>query len=755
MPLTRELHIIRAHHLHYQSLLDDFSKHIHFIRDTHNPALEHLSEADRSFNKRIMDRECANLLSESKRLTAELHMQERRLKNVMGLVFSSVNITDSRYMRQMTEAAVRDSAAMKQIAYLSMVFLPASFVAGVFGMNVSEINPGTLGTMARYVEIALPLTIATIWIVIAFQSKYIFPQNATMDVGSPTFQSLSLTSSTRKRPRDDRSRRHAAPSAPWPWVDLEDGAYVLRNPIGLFSANLALAEIDRERLDCLLPPIPPLCDHKDCGGCWKGYPQSRFPNWTKQQVIKSGLYSAIWDYAKDRNCLCHRVAVDSNGLFTNPGTIIARHGEEDTIWDELIHENQTPEGTRVQVLFVENLSGPVLQMLGAKYNIEPFFWSSSLNWIPSHFQEEVQPGIGDHITITLTFLRSTSDHEAVQMDNPFAKSTGVQNIDPRCPLRLHSNNRILAMDFLAVHVVRNINGSTILSFHPSSNFLTTTAPLQHERILSAGQSVHWQSVFQKSVDSTFVLLTFVWQAIYAWDEALENLSDHISFLERWISVITAEITLIQRVHIIRAHILYYESLLDDFAKHIIFIRDTHNPALDCLSKSDLKFNRGVMNRECANLLSETERFRTELHTQDRLLRSIVALEFSVPTGIGSRHMRQITEAAAQNRAAIKGTAYLLIIYLPASFVAHVFALNVRELNPGTAGTMVDYIKVALPLTLATLWIVVVCQGRYIFPEDTSFLKRLAWPVYLLIQMLRKRQQGEELGEAEPPSNICR
>ena len=32
-------------------------------------------------------------------------------------------------MQAMTEAAVRDSEAMKQIAYLTMVFLPASFVA--------------------------------------------------------------------------------------------------------------------------------------------------------------------------------------------------------------------------------------------------------------------------------------------------------------------------------------------------------------------------------------------------------------------------------------------------------------------------------------------------------------------------------------------------------------------------------------------------------------------------------------------------
>ena len=42
-----------------------------------------------------------------------------------------------------------------------------------------------------------------------------------------------------------------------------------------------------------------------------------------------------------------------------------------------------------------------------------------------------------------------------------------------------------------------------------------------------GQSVYWQSIFQKSPDPTFVLLTFIWHALYAWDEALEALYNHI------------------------------------------------------------------------------------------------------------------------------------------------------------------------------------------------------------------------------------
>lgn len=163
MHLTQELHVIRAHHLHYSSLLEDFRKTIEFIRDTENPALASLEEDEQKRSRDIMARETSNLLGEVERLEKGRRMQDRRLKNVMNLVcslqakamrshsfgdiqvFSSVNITDSKRMHKMTEAAVRDSAAvreslllrcpdlttlqMKQIAYLTMVFLPASFIA--------------------------------------------------------------------------------------------------------------------------------------------------------------------------------------------------------------------------------------------------------------------------------------------------------------------------------------------------------------------------------------------------------------------------------------------------------------------------------------------------------------------------------------------------------------------------------------------------------------------------------------------------
>lgn len=49
----------------------------------------------------------------------------------------------------------------------------------VFGMNIVEIVPETNGTLAHYVETALPFTLLSIWIIIAFQSRYIFPSHVT------------------------------------------------------------------------------------------------------------------------------------------------------------------------------------------------------------------------------------------------------------------------------------------------------------------------------------------------------------------------------------------------------------------------------------------------------------------------------------------------------------------------------------------------------------------------------------------------
>jgi len=62
---------------------------------------------------------------------------------------------------------------MKRLSYVTMVFLPASFVANAFSMNVVELNPGGYTTLVRFIEAMVPLTIFTIWTIVAFQNQLV------------------------------------------------------------------------------------------------------------------------------------------------------------------------------------------------------------------------------------------------------------------------------------------------------------------------------------------------------------------------------------------------------------------------------------------------------------------------------------------------------------------------------------------------------------------------------------------------------
>ena len=103
---------------------------------------------------------------------------------------------------------------------------------------------------------------------------------------------------------------------------------------------ISLPAVDPEQLAAVGPPIPEKCDHSSirCNKCWTGYPQSRFPNWTERQVKKAKIYNAIHNYPKAKPCICYRVDVNDHGYFTHTKEITVAHGDEDIVWDTLIHQ---------------------------------------------------------------------------------------------------------------------------------------------------------------------------------------------------------------------------------------------------------------------------------------------------------------------------------------------------------------------------------------------------------------------------------
>lgn len=86
MPPARELHVIGVYHFYYLSLLDQYTKHVIFIKNTPNPAMDAVGKEERELSQKLLNRECDNLLNEIKRLESDLNMQKQRLKNVMALV---------------------------------------------------------------------------------------------------------------------------------------------------------------------------------------------------------------------------------------------------------------------------------------------------------------------------------------------------------------------------------------------------------------------------------------------------------------------------------------------------------------------------------------------------------------------------------------------------------------------------------------------------------------------------------------------
>ena len=111
------------------------------------------------------------------------------------------------------------------------------------------------------------------------------------------------------------------------------------------------------------------------------------------------------------------------------------------------------------------------------------------------------------------------------------------------------DNKLLCLDLLAIHMVRNANHSTIISFHHDVEGSISAEDL-FTRLKLVGRSVYWlvlsnslkwgyllnekdnfrQNIVRNSMDPTFVFLALLWSALYAWDEALEYLYSHFCWL---------------------------------------------------------------------------------------------------------------------------------------------------------------------------------------------------------------------------------
>lgn len=492
--------------------------------------------------------------------------------------------------------------------------------------------------------------------------------------------------------------RHAAPSGPWPWVD--------------FNTDLSSSD-------------PPFEKGKHE---WRGYPQELFGNWTATPVGRSEMLKRC---PRSDPCIIYGIDVMNNGQFETHE--LHRVENEDELWSKL--EKEVRENVSVRALFVDNLSESVLKILGTKYNIEPFFFSSSTNWIPSRYREDVRHGEGDHITIILPFIRTTGKKRKPQLSPSLSERKKKDTIDVMLPLQLDDGEHVhdLLIDLLAIHMIRSKDSATIISYHPVLHDRTTAERL-HQVMERAGGSVYWNKIFKASEDPTFFFLAILWYALYAWDEAFEVLYNRIKNVEVILNGhdFTAMFDLNYTLHSLQAHLLQYQTLLHDFELSVTFVMESPNPAME--NSHNKGTTEELMQRECKNLLSEIDRLHKRCSMFINRLKNATDLAFATVNIEDSRQTFKLTRATLRDSAAMKQISYLTMIFLPASFTASVFGMNVREINPGSLESITRYVWVSFLLTFVTTWIVIAVQPySTIHKPGASLWRRAIWPALYITQ----------------------
>ena len=92
-------------------------------------------------------------------------LNQRQVFNLVNQHDSQVNATIATESANIAREARSDSSSMKTIAALTMVFLPGTYIAAIFGMNFFDYSTGSIHVSARwwlYVAITVPMTVLTI-----------------------------------------------------------------------------------------------------------------------------------------------------------------------------------------------------------------------------------------------------------------------------------------------------------------------------------------------------------------------------------------------------------------------------------------------------------------------------------------------------------------------------------------------------------------------------------------------------------------
>ncbi|KAJ5835541.1 hypothetical protein N7447_001567 [Penicillium robsamsonii] len=167
-------------------LLHDIARHISHSKEILDVALDTVDSAIHDYS--MLNEQQPNSSSESacnsRKIQRQLYFASKsirstrfrcislseRLQNEITLAFNIVSQRDSEVSVQLAKHSLSDNTMMKTVAIVSMVYLPGTFVSGIFGMNFFEFNTAkkSLNVSNEFwlywlVTIALTLTTTCLW----------------------------------------------------------------------------------------------------------------------------------------------------------------------------------------------------------------------------------------------------------------------------------------------------------------------------------------------------------------------------------------------------------------------------------------------------------------------------------------------------------------------------------------------------------------------------------------------------------------
>ncbi|KAJ2992509.1 hypothetical protein NUW58_g2150 [Xylaria curta] len=161
-PDYRHLHDIARHAVHVSETLDVATQTIQRMLSRHEDVIQLLNYPDPSREIHSQLQFFESFLSS---LKCRSVANEKRMSNEIQLAFNTVAQRDARTSVQIGRATQSDSVTMKSIAFVTLTFLPPTFVSAIFSMSFFNYSPESGWAVSDkfwvYWVVAVPITIAT------------------------------------------------------------------------------------------------------------------------------------------------------------------------------------------------------------------------------------------------------------------------------------------------------------------------------------------------------------------------------------------------------------------------------------------------------------------------------------------------------------------------------------------------------------------------------------------------------------------